>query len=61
MRGTHTHTERQRRRQREKQAPPGKPDVALDPRILGSCPELKADTQSLSCPGVLRNICFLMK
>ena len=35
----------QRHRQREKQAPYGEPDVGLDPRILGSQPEPKADTQ----------------
>ena len=42
--------ERQRQRQREKQAPCGEPDVGLDPRTPGSCPELKADTQPLSHP-----------
>ena len=26
------------------------PDVGLDPRILGSCPELKADAQPLNHP-----------
>ena len=44
--------ERQRHRQREKQAPRRKPDVGLDPNTLGSCPELKADTQPLSHPGI---------
>ena len=38
-----TERERQRRRLREKQAPSGEPDVGLDPRTPGSCPELKAD------------------
>ena len=35
--------ERQRPRQREKQAPCREPDVRLNPRSLGSCPEPKAD------------------
>ena len=30
----------------------GEPDVEVDPRAPGSCPELKADTQLLSHPGV---------
>ena len=42
----------QRHRQREKQAPCGEPYVGLDPRTLGSRPELKADAQPLSHPGV---------
>ena len=37
-----TERERQRHRQREKQAPCRKPDVGLDPRTPGSCPEPKA-------------------
>ena len=45
--------ERQRPRQKEKQAPRREPDVGLDPRILGSQPEPKADAQPLRCP------CFL--
>ena len=40
--------ERQRHRQREKQAPLREPNVGLDPRTPGSCPELKADAQPLS-------------
>ena len=48
---THTHTERQRHRQREKQAPCKEPDAGLNPRTLGSRPELKADAQPLSHPG----------
>ena len=47
-----THRERQRHRQREKQAPCREPDVGLNPRTWGSCPESKADTQLLSNPGV---------
>ena len=43
----------QRHRQREKQAPCEEPDVGLDPWTPGSHPEPKADTQSLSYPGVL--------
>ena len=39
-------------RQREKQAPCSEPDEGLDPRTSGSHPELKADTQPLSHPGV---------
>ena len=35
--------ERQRHRQREKQAPCREPNLGLDPRTLGSQPELKAD------------------
>ena len=45
-------TERQRHRQREKHAPHREPDVAFNPRTLGSHPELKADAQPLSHPGV---------
>ena len=41
-----------RRRQKEKQAPCGDPDAGLNPRTPGSCPELKADTQPLSHPGI---------
>ena len=48
-----TERERQRYRQREKQAPCREPDVGLDPRP-GSQPELKADTQPLSHPGIPR-------
>ena len=44
--------ERQRHRQREKQAPCREPDVGLDPSTPGSLPELKADAQPLSHPGV---------
>ena len=44
-------TEMQRHRQKEKQAPCRKPDVGLNPRTPGSCPEAKADTQPLSHPG----------
>ena len=44
--------ERQRHRQREKQAPCKEPDVGLNPRTLGSCPEPKADAQLLSHPDI---------
>ena len=44
--------EGQRHRQREKQAPCGEPDVGLDPRTAGTCPEPNADIQPLSHPGV---------
>ena len=40
--------ERGRDRQREKQAPCGEPNVGLDPRTPGSCPELKAGVKPLS-------------
>ena len=46
-----TQREKQRQRQREKQASHRKPDVGLDPEILGSRPEPKADAQQLSHPG----------
>ena len=45
-------TERQRHRQREEQSPCREPDVGLDPRTSGPCPESKADAQSLGHPGV---------
>ena len=47
-----THGEKQRNRQREKQAPRREPNVELDPRTLGSCPEPKADAQPLCHPNV---------
>ena len=47
-----TQRERQRHRQREKQALHGELDVGLDPRTWGSFPELEADAQPLSHPGV---------
>ena len=47
-----TERESQRHRQREKQAPCREPDVGLEPTTVGSRPELKADTQPLSHPGV---------
>ena len=46
-------TERQRRRQKEKQAPCREPNARLDPSILVSQLEPKADTQPLSHPGAL--------
>ena len=48
MRDTQREAETQ---EREKQAPCGEPDVGLDPRSPGSCPEPKADAQPLSHPG----------
>ena len=50
MRGTER--ERHTHRQKEKQAPCREPDVRLDPETPGSCPELKADAQPLSHPGI---------
>ena len=47
-----TERERQRRSQREKQAPCREPNVGLDPKTPGSCPELKANAQPLSHPGI---------
>ena len=41
-------TERGRHRQKERQALHGDPDMLLNPRILGSRPESKADAQSLN-------------
>ena len=52
MREREKERERQRHRQREKQAPRREPDVGFDPRTLGSRPELKADAQLLSHPGI---------
>ena len=43
--------ERQRHRQRERQAPCRESDEGLNPRTLGSQPELKVDVQLLSHPG----------
>ena len=51
-----SHREKQRPRQKEKQAPGGEPNLRFDLSTLGSRPELKADTQSLSyprCPGMI--------
>ncbi|CAK7308042.1 hypothetical protein VULLAG_LOCUS13717 [Vulpes lagopus] len=44
------------RQQREKQTPPlsSSPDAGLDPRILGSGPEPKADVNRLNNPGTPR-------
>ena len=50
MRGTER--KRQRHRQREKPDPCREPDVGLDPRTLGSQPELKEDAQPVSHPSV---------
>ena len=36
----------------KKQVSYGEPDVGLDPMTSGSRPELKADTQPLSHPGI---------
>ena len=52
LHSSETHRERQRHRQREKQAPCREPDVGFDPRSPGSQPELKADPQPRSHPGV---------
>ena len=46
-------TEREAETRAEGEAGPrGEPDVGLDPRTPGSCPEPKADAQPLSHPGV---------
>ena len=47
-----TDRERQRHRQREKQTHNREPDGGLDPRTLGSWPELKVDAQPLNHPGI---------
>ena len=44
--------ERQRHRRRERQAPHGELDAGLEHWTPGSHPELKADIQPLSHPGV---------
>ena len=44
--------ERQRHMQGEKQAPCKEPDVGLDPGTPGSHPELEAEAQPLSYPGI---------
>ena len=49
--------ERQREAETEalgEAAPCREPDVGLNPRTLGSCPEPKADTKPLSHPDVLQ-------
>ena len=51
MRDTERKRQRQRQREREKQAPCREPDVGLDPGIIGSRPQQKADAQPLSHPG----------
>ena len=50
----------QRHRQREKQAPYQEADVGLDPRILGSLPEPKADAQPLNHPGAPKFPFFIL-
>ena len=47
-----TEREKQRHRQKEKQTPCREPNMGPYPGIPGSHPELKADTQPLSHPGV---------
>ena len=49
-------TQREAETQRKKQAPCREPDVGLDPRTPGSCPEVKADAQPLSLPGAPRRM-----
>ena len=44
--------ERQRHRQKEKLALHREPDMGLNPGTLGSHPQLKADAQPLSHPGI---------
>ena len=50
--------EGQKHRQREKQAPCREPDAGLYPRILGSRPEPKADSQLLSHSGVPNSVFY---
>ena len=51
----------QRHRQREKQGLCGEPDVGLDPRTLGSRPELREDAQPLSHPGIPTTLTDILK
>ena len=55
------HRERGREpgRGRSRLPPCREPDVGLNPRTLGSCPEPKADAPPLSRPGALGSGCFL--
>ena len=53
--------ERQRHRQREKQASRREPNMGLNPRILESHPEPKADAQPPSHPGAPSNIFYYYK
>ena len=46
-----TQREAETHRQRENQAPRREPNMGLNPRTLGSQPELKADAQPLSHAG----------
>ena len=39
----------------------GEPDVGLDPRTPGSCPEPKTDAQPLSPPGVPKSFFKITK
>ena len=48
--------ERQRHRQREKQVSCEEPDAGFNPETLGSCPELKVDTQPLSHPDIPHSV-----
>ena len=50
----------QRHRQRKKQALCREPDVGLNPRTLGSWPDLKADAQPPTYSGVTLFIYFLL-
>ena len=52
MRDTQREAETQHKEREEKQAPWKEPDVELDPGTPGSPPEPKANTKSLSHPGV---------
>ena len=54
-----TQRERHRHRQREKQVPCREPNVELDPRTPGSCPEPKTDAQPLSHPDVPKLLCSM--
>ena len=53
--------ERQRHRQTDKQAPCKEPDMGLNPRTLGSRPELKPDAQPLSHSDVPSPFIFQME
>ena len=51
-------TQREAKTQREKKAPCRETDVELDPRSLGSCPELKAGAQPPEPPRHPKSILF---
>ena len=55
-----TEREWQRHRLKEKQAPCKEPDVGLEPENPGSCPDPKAEAQTLSHSGIPRFVVIIM-